>query len=996
MNKRGFLLSFFFSLLIFSSKLYSQSIEIINPSAVSKWCGVQKIEWSTTNKGFEFLFPEPGYYKIFYAPSGTPIPNPNPEPTIPWVQLNGIIDDDGETNSNYSIEWNTENLQGNYTILIRAYYYNHEYIANKVSDAFLIDNTPPNIMVSITPLTPDGENGWYRTEPTIKIIASDNAGIKEVQHKTDKETLWNIISCEGAPAVKEIEFTAPEGKTLYVKAFDCAEDIYGQNNEASEEFNNCKVDITPPSITININYGEKRFSVDVLDEISGVASDKTRYSFNGTDWFSYLDETLIPEGTKKLLIEAFDNAGNRAEATKTFASDRVISGYIKDYKGSALKEISVLLSGDTNKKTLTNPDGYYEFTELNPFGYYFVVPALKNNIPSALIYNGLEEDKTDQNFVLSGGWLKGGYDRGNTRDYISSSIPVIDPLVITERYTIGTTGKDVLTGIFNSADNKMDIVFTDGESLRSYYFTENRYTRKGWSPEGTFYNLSLLDNLQISTSLDSIVLCGAGSEYIAEIRDSEGIQVKEITADVLSDTPAADTTWSSVSIGGGDIIFAGAGTDYNKIFRYNVLTDTTVWEATLPQTIVPGTEVLCLRDTGLLYLIGSMSDIESLELTAIDISTGASLWTHAFDGLKGAITPFAAPLEDGGWDDVIAVRTSTTSSQGGMQVYVLDGATGENRMNWQDRWEALSTAYINREFSAAISDVDNNGVTDLVISDGAGNIYIINLLYRTLLTSSVSAGRVWAVVDFDGRADGKKEIIVSSGTTIKVLSSDLTTLASRDMAEDIQNIVLGQIESEERIDIIASLKTKTSIVKAGIITDLPAQPIIMGIELYFDNVYLTWEYASTSADLSGFKIYRSSDGGINWKLVGTKTADAFLHIDSPSGGLYSYKVAAYNDYGARESSAVMIEVMGGDEPSSSISSCFIATAAYGTPMAEEVVRLRSFKDSRLLTHRAGRAFVRWYYRHSPPVAEYIRDRRWARAMVRTGLRPLLWVISYIK
>ena len=59
-----------------------------------------------------------------------------------------------------------------------------------------------------------------------------------------------------------------------------------------------------------------------------------------------------------------------------------------------------------------------------------------------------------------------------------------------------------------------------------------------------------------------------------------------------------------------------------------------------------------------------------------------------------------------------------------MQVYVLDGATGENRMNWQDRWEAPSTAYINREFSAAIADVDNNGVTDLVISDGAGNIYI--------------------------------------------------------------------------------------------------------------------------------------------------------------------------------------------------------------------------------------------------------------------------------
>ena len=75
--------------------------------------------------------------------------------------------------------------------------------------------------------------------------------------------------------------------------------------------------------------------------------------------------------------------------------------------------------------------------------------------------------------------------------------------------------------------------------------------------------------------------------------------------------------------------------------------------------------------------------------------------------------------------------------------------------------------------------------------------------------------------------------------------------------------------------------------------------------------------------------------------------------------------------------------------------CFIATAAFGTPMAKEVVRLREFRDRYLLTNRPGRAFVRWYYRHSPKLAGYIRQSKWTRAFVRGVLRPLVWFLSVI-
>ena len=74
--------------------------------------------------------------------------------------------------------------------------------------------------------------------------------------------------------------------------------------------------------------------------------------------------------------------------------------------------------------------------------------------------------------------------------------------------------------------------------------------------------------------------------------------------------------------------------------------------------------------------------------------------------------------------------------------------------------------------------------------------------------------------------------------------------------------------------------------------------------------------------------------------------------------------------------------------------CFIATAAYGTPAAEQIDLLREFRDVVLLRSTVGSQFVALYYWLSPPIADFVSGTEFLRTLVRELLvDPIVWVVQ---
>ncbi|MFN0246181.1 MAG: fibronectin type III domain-containing protein [Kofleriaceae bacterium] len=79
-----------------------------------------------------------------------------------------------------------------------------------------------------------------------------------------------------------------------------------------------------------------------------------------------------------------------------------------------------------------------------------------------------------------------------------------------------------------------------------------------------------------------------------------------------------------------------------------------------------------------------------------------------------------------------------------------------------------------------------------------------------------------------------------------------------------------------------------------------------------------------------------------------------------------------------------------------VDACFVATAAYGSALANDVAMLRDMRDSVLRKTVLGELFVETYYTFGPPVAGLVGESELLRATARSALQPIVNFVRPIR
>ncbi len=146
---------------------------------------------------------------------------------------------------------------------------------------------------------------------------------------------------------------------------------------------------------------------------------------------------------------------------------------------------------------------------------------------------------------------------------------------------------------------------------------------------------------------------------------------------------------------------------------------------------------------------------------------------------------------------------------------------------------------------------------------------------------------------------------------------------------------------------------------------------------------------------NGGSLSQGNNINIDPVLVDPASEDFHLQTTSPciNAGTATAPSLPPTDCDGEQRNSGSAPDIGADEvPSTSAGDddfCFIATAAYGSALSNEVTIFKQFRDELLLTNELGRSFVSAYYRYSPRLADCIAKHPMGRKMVRIGLYPIL-------
>lgn len=151
---------------------------------------------------------------------------------------------------------------------------------------------------------------------------------------------------------------------------------------------------------------------------------------------------------------------------------------------------------------------------------------------------------------------------------------------------------------------------------------------------------------------------------------------------------------------------------------------------------------------------------------------------------------------------------------------------------------------------------------------------------------------------------------------------------------------------------------------------------------------LTFTFSNMNKDFSCKLILTTTKGSYREEDIILNGNSVIKHITSFGTSLgYSKAVLIIINTSLTDKQIFTVNIEKSKQSSSS--ECFIATAAFGSPLARQVEILRQFRDKYLLTNKLGQKFVSWYYRNGPFIAHFIKDKPLLKTTVRLALYPLI-------